>query len=196
MRLFKRRDTRTWALTMGGVAAAAIMLFALGTADWRPALQLPLGLAAGSAIGAAICRGRRALPPDVELAWVPQADVAALLRAGAPPDRSLLFVAFERDFGRRYRMDVLIDGTRVGQLRPGTAMLLPLRPGLRRMEAYLDRRASLVAETVNSIPGLYAGFTIRNGGTRTIELRVRRDGGPGPVLAPRTRLVRPAVPEA
>ena len=196
MRVFKRRDTRTWALTLGGFAGLSVLVLGLGTPLWSPWIQLPLALLVGGGVGGAICRWRRHLPPDVELHWIDPAEAQRLADAGPPADRTMLHVTFARDLWRRYRLDVLIDGVRVGQLRPGTGFLLPLRPGLRVMSAYLDRPASTVQETINSIPGGYAGYVVRNTGSRAIELSVRRDSALRPVIPKDVRLVRPAVPEA
>ncbi len=196
MLVFKRRDTRTWAVALGGFAGLACMSFGLGTPYWWPALQIPLAAAVAGGIGGLIVWWRRRLPPDIDLHWLDPAEAARLVEAGAPPDRTVLYVEFERDWMRRYRLDVLVDGERVGQLPPGTGFLLTLQPGPHTVMAYLDRPRSAVTETVNSIPGGYAGFTVRNAGTRAIELSVRRDPASRLVLGKTVRLVRPAVPEA
>ncbi len=195
MLLFKRRDTRVWALTMGGMAAVFCLCFAMGTPDWRPVTQGVLALAGGIGVGGLICRHRRHLPPDVDLQWIDPAEAQRLAQAGAPPGHALLFVSFAADWGARHRLDVLIDGEQVGQLRPGTGFLLPLRPGLRRMTAFLDRPQTTVSETVNSFPGGYAGFVVRKAAGRAIQLSIQRGGAAGPVIAPPMRLVRPAIPE-
>lgn len=195
--LFKRRDTRLWVLGLGGFAALLPLTFALGTPAYAPVIQLPLGALVFASVTAIILRWRHALPPDIDLARVDPSDAAPLLASPPPPDATLLFVAFERDWPRRYRLDILIDGQRAGQLLPGTAMLLTLRPGLRTMQVYLDRPRTAVSELVNSIPGGYAGFSVRNRGSRAIELEIHRIPGDGASrLGKHMRLVRPVAPRA
>ena len=195
MVLFKRRDTRAYVLALGGGPALACLLFGLGTPLWTPAIQIPVALAVWCAVGAGVMRWRRHLPPDVDLHWIDRDEAERLAAAGPPPDRTWLFVSFERDWMRRYRLDVLVDGQLVGQLPPGTGFLLPLGPGEHRMTAYLDRPVSTVSETVNSFPGGYAGYRVRNTGTRAIKLEIHREVAARLVLPPSIRLVRPAVPE-
>ena len=190
--LFRRRDTRQWVLLLGGFPAVGCLSFALGTPQWTPLLQVPLSVAVGCALGACILRWRRHLPPDLDLQWIGSGEAERLRAAPPPPDRALLHVRFERDWMRRYRLDVLVDGQRVAQLPPGTAFLLPLRPGEHHIEIYLDRPVSTVKETVNGVPGTSSGYCVRNRGSRTIELEIRREA----TLPVDARLVRPAVAEA
>ena len=93
---------------------------------------------------------------------------------------------------RHYRLDVLVDGQRVAQLPPGAAVFLPLKPGEHHVAVFLDRPVSMVTETVNSVPGTSAGYSVRNRGSRAIELEIRRET----TLPVDARLVRPALPEA
>lgn len=196
MMLFKRRDTRLWVLGLGGFASLLPLTFALGTPAYTPVIQLPLGGLVFASVAAGILWWRHALPPDTELAWVDPGDAARSLAIPPPPNATLLFVAFERDWLRRYRLDVLIDGQHAGQLLPGTGMLLTLRPGARTLQVFLDRPRTAVSELINSIPGGYAGFTVRNRGSRMIELEIRRvPGGGAPALGKHMRLVRPATPD-
>ncbi len=190
--LFRRRDTRLWVLLLGGFPALGCLSLALGTPEWRPALQAPLAVAVWCVVGAGILRWRRHLPPDLDLRWIGKAEAERLSTAGPPPDMTLLHVRFEREWMRRYRLDVLVDGQRVAQLPPGAAFLLPLRPGRHEVAVYLDRPVSTVTEVVNSIPGASAGYSVRNRGSRAIELEIRREA----TLPADARLVRPAVAEA
>ncbi len=197
MTLFGRRDTRLWVLGLGGFASLMPLTFALGTPAYRPAIQLPLGVLVFACVAACILRWRRALPPDLELLWIDRAEALRLLAAPPPPDATRLFITFERDWPRRYRLDVLIDGERAGQLLPGTAMLLTLPLGLRTLQAFLDRPRTAVSETINSIPGGQAGFAVRNRGSRAIELEIHRiPGGGAPMLGKEVRLVRPLAATA
>ena len=196
MVLFKRRDTRFWVLALGGFPALGCLSLGLGTPLWTPIVQVPIAAAVWLVIGAGIMRWRRHLPPDVALQWIGCSEAKRLVAAGPPQDRTWLFVSFERDWMRRYRLDVLVDGKLVGQLPPGAGFLLPLRPGEHGMTAYLDRPVSTVSETINSFPGGYAGYHIRNSGGRTIKLEIRREVAARLTLPQSVRLVRPAVPEA
>ena len=140
---------------------------------------------------------RHGLPPDVDLAWVDPTDAARLIATPPSADATLLFITFERDWLRRYRLDILIDGQRAGQLLPGSGMLLTLRPGARTLQVFLDRPRTAVSEMINSIPGDYAGLAVRNRGSRAIELEVRRIPGAGaPSLGKHMRLVRAITPNA
>lgn len=192
--LFRRRDTRLWVLALAGFASLLPLTFALGTSAYAPAIQLPLGAVFFAVVALAVLRWRRALPPDIDLEWIEPGEAARLLAKPPPADATLLLVAFERDWPRRYRLDLMIDGQRAGQLPPGTAMLLTLRPGARTLQVFLDRPRTTVSEMVNSIPAGYAGYTVRNHGSRAIELEIRRiPGGGRPVLGKHMRLVRPAA---
>ena len=191
MTLFRRRDTRLWVLGLAGFAAVLPLTFALGTPDYAPAVQIPLGAIVFAAVAAAILRWRRGLPPDLDLDWVAPDEAAHLLAAPPPPDATRLFVAFERDWPRRARLDLLVDGERVGQLPPGTAMLVSLPLGLRTVQVFLDRPRTAMSELVNAIPGGSASYSVRNRGSRTIQLEFRRVAGGGPpVLGRHMRLVR------
>ena len=191
MTLFRRRDTRLWVVGLGGFAAMLPLTFALGTPDYAPAVQIPLGVIVFTAVAAAILRWRRALPPDLDLEWVAPDEAARLLAAPPLAEATRLFVSFERDWLRRARLDLLVDGERVGQLPPGTAMLVPLPLGLRSVQAFLDRPRTAVSELVNAIPGGSASYSVRNRGSRAIELEFRRVAGGGPpVLGRHMRLVR------
>ena len=193
--LFKRRDTRLWVFGLAGFASLLPLCFALGTPAYTPALQLPLGALVFAAVAAGILWWRRALPPDIDLTWIDPGEAQRLLAAPPPPDATKLFVTFERDWPRRYRLDILIDGQAVGQLLPGTGMVLKLQPGMRTMQVYLDRPFTAVSEVINSIPGGFAGFAVRNRGSRAIELEIRRMAGVGaPLLEKHMRLVRPTLP--
>ena len=189
--LFRRRDTRLWVLLLGGFPAFGCLSIALGTPQWTPAVQIPLAAAVWCLVGAIILRWRRHLPPDLDLQWVAPAEAECLRAAGPPPDRSLLHVRFEPDWMRRYRLDVLIDGRRVAQLPPGAAVLLPLESGEHQLAVYLDRPASTVTEIVNGVAGTYAGYRVRNRGSRAVKLEIRRET----TLPVDARLVCPAVTE-
>ena len=191
MMLFRRRDTRLWVLGLGGLAALLPLTFALGTPGYAPAVQVPLSMVVFAVAAATILRWRRALPPDLDLDWVAPDEAAHLLAAPPPPDATRLFVSFEHDGLRRARLDLLVAGQRVGQLPPGTAMLVSLPPGLQTVEVYLDRPRTAVSELVNAIPGGIASYTVRNRGSRAIELEFRRvPGGEPPLLERHMRLVR------
>ncbi len=190
--LFRRRDTRLRVLLFGGFPALGCFTIALGTPWWSLALQGPLAVAVWCGIGAVVLHLRRRLPPDLVLRWIGPADAARLRAAAPPPDRTVLHVRFEPDWMRRYRLDVLVDGQRVAQLPPGAAFMLPLRPGEHQVTMFLDNPRSVVRETVNSIPGAFTGFRVRNRGSRAVELEIRREA----TLPADTRLVRPAVAEA
>ena len=178
-------------LLLGGFPAVGCLTFALGTPQWTPAFQVPLAAAVWCLMAAIILRWRRHLPPDLDLQWISPTEAECLRAAEPPPDRSLLHVRFEADWMRRYRLDVLVDGQRVAQLPPGTAVLLPLTPGEHHVAVFLDRPVSTVTETVNGIPGTSAGYRVRNRGSRAIELEIRREA----TLPVDARLVRPAVAE-
>ena len=113
MRLFKRRDTRVIALSVGAACGVACLSFGLGTSHWWPSIQGPAALAVGIAVAALTIWLRRALPPDTDLVWLGAEEQDRLLQAGPPPDRTLLYVAFRRDWGRRYRLDLFVDDVRV-----------------------------------------------------------------------------------
>lgn len=69
-------------------------------------------------------------------------------------------VVFPGEWGRRGRLDVLIDDVQVGQLRRRTTLLLPLQPGLRRLSVFLASPGPVATEQVDSIPGTQAGFIV------------------------------------
>ena len=153
------------------------LTFAPSTPEYSPAVQIPLDMVVFTVAAAAILRRRRALPPDLDLGWV-------------APDATVLFVASERDRLRRARLDLVVDGRRVGQLPPGTAMLVPVQPGLRSVQVFLDRLRTAVSDRVNAVPG-GASHSVRNRDSRPVELEFRRVlGGGRPVLRRHMHWVR------
>lgn len=118
----------------------------------------------------------------------------APLRVGS--DGLRVAVVFPREWGRRGRMDVLVDDVRVGQLCPGTALLLPLQPGLHRLSVLLASPGRVTAERINGIPGAQAGFMVRVEGSRTFSLAMERlDPGATLRALGGVRLVRVAMPD-
>ena len=194
MLLFKRRDTRFYVLALGGFVSLFPLVAGLGTPAYTPVVQFPLAILTFAVVTAAILWWRRALPPDVELTWINPSDAARLLAEPAPPDATRVFIVFERDWLRRYRLDVLVDGQHAGQLPPGTGMLLKLQPGPHTLQVFLDRPRTATTELINSIPGGDARYTVRNHGSRTIDLELRRIPGDGPLLLKKgMRLVQPTA---
>ncbi len=195
--VFRRRDTRRQALGVGGVTSLLCLAVGLGSSSWSPLLQPAAAVLAGVVVAALIVWTRRALPRDIDLVWLSVEEQDRLAAAGAPSDRALLSLTLRRDWGRRYRLDVFIDGSHVGQLRPGTGLLLPLRPGLRQMSASLGFLRRKVSETINSLPGTAAGFVIRCRGSRAAMLEIERlPAGQLFMSRHEVRLLRPRVSEA
>ena len=192
---FRRRDTALMASSVGGLAAALVVAAGpgmLGFGGWRLMLAA-LVVALGS--GGLIVWLRRRFPRDVDLVWLGATEQALLVASRVPVDRAMLCVVLRPSWGSRYRLEVFLDDTRLGQLRPGTAFLLPIQPGPRRLTLFNGTRGGAVSERFEAIAGVEVGFQVRSMVGRGTYIDIARDMVPRQGIR-ESRLLRPLVPEA
>lgn len=137
----------------------------------------------------------RRLPPDIPFRPL---DAVERRHASAPPQAELarLRVAFAHEPLGFSRMDVYIDGVRVGQLRTGMAFVVPVTPGPRVLSARVWLRRLDLQDQINALPGVDSDITIRVSGRRSRSYGVERHGLQALLRDERTILVRPGIAEA
>lgn len=162
---FNRRDSGCAALA-AALAVGAMTLASVPGAPWLAVA--PAGLTI-LVLGVLV----RTLPPDLRLRPVPE---AAARQAVAPPPPGLarLRVARLPEPLSWVRLDLHLDGVRVAQLRPGTAVVLPIPPGehVLTMRVWLRRLGA--RELINALPGTDFDVIIRSGGGKGRTYAVER----------------------
>ncbi len=159
---FKRHDTAALSIFAALFVGGAVLALGLGTPGWDWRGQAPWAAVLGLAAGATPVWLRRGFPPDVPLVWIGTEETKRLLASPPPPDRALLSVALRRSWGSRYRLEVFVDDVRLGQLRPGTGFLVPVRPGSRTLTIFNGTRRTSVRERFEAVAGGRAGFVVRS----------------------------------
>ena len=86
---------------------------------------------------------------------------------------------------------MFLDGVRVGQLRPGTALVLSMRPGRHVLSARVWFRRLDLRDEINALPGTDSDFVIRGAGGKARTYEVDRHGLPALLRDRRTVLVEP-----
>ncbi len=191
---FNRRDSACYA---SGAALLAVLAAgaASRSAGWGPpgtGLAV-VAAACGAVLLVAALAGR--LPPDLSLTCL---DAAGRREASGPPlpGTARLRVAFRRAPLAFGRMDVLLDGVRVGQLRPGMALVVPIPTGGHTLSARVWLRRLDLRDQINALPGTDSDFVIEGSGGRERRYAIDRHGLGAVLLDPRTVLVGPPGPRA
>ena len=191
---FNRRDSACYALCL------AMLLAALAaTAAWQAGFGASgAGLGAiAAAVAAVLLAGilTRRLPPDITLRRL---TLAGREDAAGPPASGMarMRIAFAPAPLGFARIDILLDGVRVGQLCPGMAFVVPVRSGLRVLSARMWLRPVDLRDRINALPGTDSDITIRVSGSKTRSYGVERASLAAVLRDRRTVLVSPAVREA
>ncbi len=143
-----------------------------GTLIAAPGVPL-LALACAGLAMLVLCRLLRTLPPDLHLRPMIE---AAPRQAAAPPPPGLarLRVALLPEVLSWSRLDLHLDGTRIAQLRPGTATVLPIPPGAHVLTMQVWLRRLGTGEMINALPGTDRGIVIRGSGDRSRQYGIER----------------------
>lgn len=192
---FNRRDSARFA------CAAVALLAALAAEAARQGgwSARGIGLSALAALCAALLLSAfltRRLLPDVSLRPLEAAGRRDAIAPPPPDAAARLRVALRHEPLSFYRLDVFVDEVRVGQLRPGTALVVSLRPGLRVLSARVWLRRLDLRDQVNALGGTDSDFVITGSGGRARSYGIDRHGLPALLGDPRTILVRPLVERA
>ena len=167
---FNRRDSACAAIVAGLVAGGGALTYA-------PAAPLLAVACAGLAV-LVMGLSLRTLPPDLRLR--PMIGAAARQAAAppspAPPSQALarLRVAVLPEALGWYRLDLQLDNVRVAQLRPGTAMVLPMPPGAHVLTIRLWLWRLGGREMINALPGTDTDIAIRGSGGRSRQYSIER----------------------
>jgi hypothetical protein len=166
---FNRRDSGTLAVGAGLVVIVIALSLAPGS-GW-PAL----GLCAASVVLTMLVLFAllRRLPPDLPLRAMQGGAVAQAI-APSPSGAARLRVALLPEALSWYRLDLSLDGVRVGQLRPGTALVRPLTPGEHTLTMRLWLRRLGRAERINALPGTDTDIVVRGGGGTARSYSIER----------------------
>ncbi len=179
------------AIIVGLLAAAA----AAQWSDWGLRAVGLSGVAAGCAAFALTGFLTRRLPPDIRFRRLNPAERQDA--AGPPPvELARLRIAFAPDPLGVSRMDIYLDGRRVGQLRNGMAFVVPIKPGLRVLSARVWLRRLDFGDRTNALPGTDSDVTIRVSGSKSRSYAVERHGLGATLADQRTILVEPSVSQA
>lgn len=169
---FNRRDS----IALAAAAGLLAVVLTLTVLPGPPGVGLQSLGQAGAAVVATmlVLAGLlRGLPPD--LALRPMApDTARQALAPPPPDLARLRVALLNEALSWYRVDLYLDGVRVGQLRPGTALIQIIPPGAHALTLRLWLRRLGTAELINALPGTDTDIAIRGAGGSARHYSVER----------------------
>jgi hypothetical protein len=130
------------------------------------------------------------LPPDLPLRPVP-ATAAMHASAEPPPDMPRLRVALLPEPLGWYRLDIFLDGVRIGQLRPGTAFVTSVPTGARTLTIRTWLRSLGTRELINALPGTDSDLVLEGRGDRSRQFRVARHGMAAALAGRRIVLVEP-----
>ena len=169
---FNRRDSRILAALTAVMVAAGMttILPAAPGFGWREA-----GLVGAAVAMAMVILGLllRHLPSDVPLSPVPQ-DEARQAAAPPGPGQARLRVALRPEQLSWYRIDIELDGVFIGQVRPGTALVQSIPPGLHRVTSRVWLRRLGSAELINALPGTDSDIAIRGWGGSARKYSIER----------------------
>ena len=172
---FNRRDSGCATITAGLVAGG-------GTLAVVPAAPL-LALACAGLAMLVLSLLLRTLPPDLRLRPMTE---AAARQAVAPPPPGLarLRVALLPEMLSWYRLDLHLNGARIAQLRPGTAVVLPIPPGAHVLTMQVWLRRLGTGEMINALPGTDCEIVVSASGGKSRQYAIERQDL-APVLADR-----------
>ena len=182
---FDRRDSACAAIVAGLVAGGGALTYA-------PAAPLLAVACVGLAV-LVMGLSLRTLPPDLRLR--PMIGAAARQAAAplspappspAPPSPAPPWPALPSQAPARlrvavlpealgwYRLDLQLDDVRVAQLRPGTAVVLPMPPGAHVLTVRLWLWRLGGREMINALPGTDTDIAIRGSGGRSRQYSIER----------------------
>ena len=162
---FNRRDSGCAAIVAGLVAGGGTLTFATG------ASLLALAFAGLTVLVLGLLL--RTLPADLRLRPMTE---AAARQAVAPPPPGLarLRVALRPEMLSWSRLDLHLDGVRIAQLRPGTAIVMPIQPGAHVLTMQVWLRRLGAREMINALPGTDTDIVIRGSGSKSRQYSVER----------------------
>ncbi len=162
---FNRRDSGCAAVAAGLVAGGVTLTYAPAA----PLLALACAGLAMLVMGVLL----RTLPPDLRLCPMTEA-AARQAVAPPPPGEARLRVALLPEALSWYRLDLLLDGVPIAQLRPGTMTALPMLPGAHGLTVQVWLRRLGGCEMINALPGTDTDIVIRGTGGRSRQYSVER----------------------
>jgi hypothetical protein len=97
----------------------------------------------------------------------------AALIGTEPAGRAMLLIVIPPERFGFYRLDVLLDDIHLGQLKPGTGFLLPIRPGDRRIEIFAGTRRARDMAYFSTRAGKRPGFKVHAIITKVTYLHIK-----------------------
>ncbi len=191
---FDRRDSASFT---GFICFLAFALTLAEAGQWLGWGREALGLAAAAAVltAAVLAILLRRLPPDRPLRRL-SAAAAQLARSKPPPGMARLRVALRPEPLGWYRLDIRLDGVRIGQLRPGTALVLAMTPGEHTLTASVWLRTLRARELINALPGTDTDIVVQGSGSRVRDYGIERHGMAAALAGDRIVLVEPFAADA
>lgn len=168
---FNRRDSGAFAVVAGVMAISLALSFAPASLlGWRT-----FGVAGAAIVMTMLilCTLLRRLPHDLPLRPIPE-HLARQAVVPSPSGPARLRVAMLPEALGWYRLDVYLDGVRVGQLRPGTALVRSMSPGPHALTMQVWLRRLGAAELINAIPGTDTDIVVRGSGGTARQCRIER----------------------
>jgi hypothetical protein len=186
---FNRRDSG--ALAIGAGLMVIVIALSLAPGSGWPAL----GLSAASVVLTMVVLFAllRRLPPDLALHAMPSGAAAQAI-APSPSGAARLRIAVLPEALSWYRLDLYLDGVRVGQLRPGTALVRPMPAGEHALTMRLWLRWLGGAEMINALPGTDTDIVVRGGGGKARSYSIERRDMASVLQDRRIVLVEPPGP--
>ena len=188
---FNRRDSGRYALA-GAALLAALAADVASQFGWNGDGIGLAALAAGCGTILLFAALTWRLPADVRLCRL---DGSARLSALEPPapDTARLRIALRREKLAFYRMDLFIDRVRVGQLRPGAALVIMLPPGCHVLSACVWLRRLDLQEQINALPGTDSDFMVESSGSKRRQFGIERRDISARLRDGQTMLIGPPV---
>ncbi len=190
---FNRRDSAACIGSVGLLAFLLTLAVASQGLGWGQGLALAAAAAVVTVLVLASLFWR--MPPDVPLRTV-SAAVAEQARAEPPSGIARLRVALRPEPLGWYRLDIMLDGVRIGQLRPGTAFVLPVVPGAHILTARVWLRTLRTRELINALPGTDTDIVVQGRGERSRQYSFDRHGMTAVLVDRRITLIEPLTPDA
>ena len=165
---FNRRDSGAFAIVAGLLAMVAAWSLVSWT-GWGTSLVAACLVLTMLALFALL----RRLPADLTLRAMPESAARQAI-APPPPDIARLRVALLPEALTWSRLDVFLDGVRVGQLRPGTAFVRSMPPGAHALTMRVWLRRLGTAEMINALPGTDTDIVVRGSGGKARQYSIER----------------------